>query len=101
MRFKVDKDVPPMERELIYLLMDLCVKWGFCIAPDGFQQISKAEYYQAEDFAKDVIAADGLHPDYDTQWVKRISEKFKERFGNNEIDISTFADRVRGQKENW
>jgi len=34
MGFKVGRNVPPMQRELIYLLADLCVKWGFCIPPD-------------------------------------------------------------------
>ncbi len=30
-----------MERELIGLLTDLCAKWGFCIPPDHFEQITK------------------------------------------------------------
>lgn len=99
MGFKVPKDTPPMERELIYLLADLCVKWGFCIPPNSIEQISKMECYNDRDFATDVVEAEGL--DGYSSWVNRIAERFKERFGTNEIDSSTFVDRVRGEKENW
>ena len=90
-----------MERELGYLLYDLCVKWGFCIPPDDLENITKAEYYQAKEFARDVVEAEGLNPEYEPTWIKRISERFRIRFGTNEIDISTFVDRVRDPKENW
>ena len=88
-----------MERELIYLLADLCVKWGFCIPPDSFEQISKMDYYSDKEFAMDVVEAEGL--DGYSSWVNKIAERFRERFGTNEIDSSTFVDRVRGIKENW
>ncbi|CAL2101533.1 conserved protein of unknown function [Tenacibaculum sp. 190130A14a] len=99
MGFKVPKDTPPMERELIYLLVDLCVKWGFCIPSDSFEKISKMDYYKDKDFAMDVVEAEGL--DGYSSWVNKISERFRERFGTNEIDSLTFVDRVRGVKENW
>ena len=99
MGFKVRKNVPPMERELIYLLADLCVKWGFCIPPDNFERISKMDYYHAKDFAMDVVKAEGME-DY-SRWTNKIAERFKERFGTDEIEASTFVDRIRGQKENW
>lgn len=88
-----------MERELFYLLGDLCVKWGFCIS--DYDRITKSEYYSAEQFAEDVIRAEGMNPEHELKWMRRIAERFRERFGDNEIDISTFIDRARGQKENW
>ena len=51
------------------------------------------------DFAMDVVEAEGL--DGYSSWVNRIAERFRKRFGTNEIDSSTFADRVRDIKENW
>jgi len=98
MGFKVPKDTPPMERELIYLLSDLCIKWGFCIPPDSFEQISKIGYYNDKGFAMDVVEAEGM--DGYSSWVDRIAERLRERFGTNEISSSTFTDRVRGIKEN-
>ena len=99
MGFKVPKDTPPMERELIYLLADLCTKWGFCLDPKSFEGISKMNYYNDKDFASDVAEAEGL--DGYSNWVHRIAERFRERFGTDEIDFNTFYDRVRGIKENW
>jgi hypothetical protein len=99
MGFKVRKDVPPMERELIYLLYDLCVIWGFCLPYDDYNKISKKEYYRAIEFAQDVVKADGLEG-Y-SGWTNRIAERFRERFGTDEIAAATFVDRVRGIKENW
>lgn len=99
MGFKVPKDTPPMERELIYLLADLCVKWGFCIPSDNFEQISKMQYYCANDFVTDFIEAEGI--DNNSRWKNKIIERFKERFGADEIDALTFVDRTRGLKEDW
>lgn len=99
MGFKVEKNVPPMERELTYLLYDLCVIWGFCIPQDDHNVISKKEHYQAIEFAQDVCKAEEM--DTDSEWINRIATRFKERFGSDEIDALTFVDRVRGKKENW
>lgn len=88
-----------MEREMIYLLVDLCVKWGFCIPADDVEGISKKSHFTAQGFALDVAQAEEI--DTDSIWINRIAEKFRERFGTNEIDATTFVDRVRGIKENW
>lgn len=101
MGLKGRKDIPPMERELTYLLADLCVKWGFCIPPDDLDKIAKMSYYHANDFARDVAEAEGVESYPEAHWVKKIEERFIERFGKDEIDASTFIDRVRGQNEHW
>ncbi len=101
MGYKQGKNVPPMERELKYLLADLCVIWGFCIPSEDIEEISTAEYYYADNFAKDVVESDGMNPESEIKWVKRIAKRFTERFGSDEIDVSTFVDRVRDVKENW
>jgi hypothetical protein len=101
MGYKQKKDTPPMERELKYLLADLCIKWGFCISSEEINEISTAESYRAQDFAEDVVAAEGMDYEGETKWVRNIAERFKIRFGTDSIDVSTFVDRVRGQKEIW
>ena len=99
--FKLPKDTPPMERELLYFLYDLSVMWGWCIPPDSSDRISKSESYTAKAFAKDVVKAEGLDADYEIKYVRNIANKFIERFGTSFIDSATFVDRVRGEKENW
>lgn len=101
MGFKVKKGIPAMEREITYLLADLCVKWGFCIPPISAEQICKKTFLSAEGFAVSVVEAEGLNPEYDVKWVRRIAAKFRERFGVDEISSSTFVDRVRNHKESW
>ena len=88
-----------MERELVYLLADLCVKWEFCIPPEDHIVISKKDNYTAIEFAKDVVKAEGM--DSDSEWINKIADRFSERFGTDKIDSSTFVDRVRNKKENW
>lgn len=88
-----------MERELIYLLADLCVKWGFCVPPDDQNLISKKENYHAIEFARHVVEAEQM--DRDSEWIDRIAERFIERFGTDEIDSSTFVDRIRSVNEKW
>ncbi len=101
MGFKQDKNTPPMEREITYLLYDLCVIYGFCIPPNKADEICKRTHLTADGFANDVIEAEGMKPEYEKQWVRKISGKFRERFGVEEIFQNTFTDRVRGQNEAW
>ncbi len=90
-----------MEREINYLLYDLCVNWGFCIPPMDAEEISRKTRITAVEFAFEVLSAEGMTPENETQWVKKISGRFQERFGKQEIVLKTFIDRVRGIKESW
>jgi hypothetical protein len=93
--FKIDKSVPPLEREIQYLLYDLCVDWGVCIPPHDAERISVQKQYTAEQFASDVLLAEGMNPEYERKWLKKISAKFVERFGCDEVSAATFVDRVK------
>jgi len=90
-----------MERELSYLLYDLCVIWGFCIPTVRAKEMCKMGRWSAREFAIRVVEAEGMNPEYEQEWVRRIAEKFRERFGVEEILESTFVDRVREHKESW
>ena len=101
MGYKQDKNIPPMEREINYLLYDLCVIWGFCIPPKNSEEISKKTCFNAKEFATSILLAEGMNPDYEKKWIQKIATKFEERFGTYEIDKNTFIDRTRGIKETW
>lgn len=101
MGLKLGPNTPPMEREITYLLYDLCVRWGWCIPPISAEQISKRTQLNAEEFAFSVVAAEGLNAEYERKYVRKIAAKFRERFGDDEISTATFVDRVRGHDESW
>jgi len=48
----------------------------------------------------EVVEAEmGMHAS--PRWIHSIAERFRERFGAEEIDAVTFVDRIRGFKEDW
>lgn len=95
MGYKLHKDTPPMEREIRYLLYDVCVNWGFCIPPVEADRISFLKSLTADQFANDIIIAEGMNPEIEDQWVKKFKRIFEERFGSDEIDFNSFTDRIR------
>jgi hypothetical protein len=58
-------------------------------------------HLSAETFAVSVVEAEGLNPEYEHKYVRKIAAKFRERFGGEEISASTFVDRVRSATESW
>lgn len=90
-----------MERELRYLLYDLCVIWGFCIPPTDFERIAKQDQLDSEEFAKQVLIAEGMDPLEENEWYPKIAQRFIERFGSNQNSAKSFIDRIRDRDENW
>jgi len=80
-----------MEREIKYLLYDVCVELGFCIPPDKSDEISKRNHLSAIGFAREVVAAEGMNPDTEKQHVRMIANVFRRRFGADEIFKDAFA----------
>ena len=91
MGYKQPKDTPPMEREINYLLHDVCVDLGFCIPPVRGEEISKRTHLTAVEFANYVIEAEGMKPEYEKQSVKNIVSKFRDHFGVEEIYKKSFT----------
>lgn len=83
------KNEPPMKREILLLLGDLCVVYGFCIPPEDNERISSQEYLEAEEFADEVLRAEGMVPEYEKKWRKLIREQFINKFGTS-IAIGDF-----------
>tara|TARA_R110000850_G_scaffold177345_1_gene303177 strand:- start:520 stop:762 length:243 start_codon:yes stop_codon:yes gene_type:complete len=71
------------DRKIQYLLGDLCVQQGFCLPPKEQDRIASIGTWEAESFAKDVVASEGLNPEYETKHVRNIRNKFIEVFGSN------------------
>ncbi len=75
-----------MEKEIDALLGRLCVELGFCLPPSEHDRIASKGYWNAEDFAKEVIAAEGLNPEYEVKWLREIRNRFIQHFGSSEYE---------------
>lgn len=73
-----------MDRKIENLLLELCTKQGFCLPPEQQDRIASLGAWDAESFAKDVVASEGLNPEYETKHVRSIRNKFIEVLGSNE-----------------
>ncbi len=85
MGLRLEKELPKLERELLCLLSDLCVDWGFCIPPADVARISRMKSITARGFAIEVLRAEGFNPEYEPQWVKKIAGRFVRYFDAEEL----------------
>lgn len=72
----------PLEERLSHLLGKLCVEWGFCIAPVDAERIARSKHLTADQFATDVLIAEGMQPEKEKQWRKKIRDRFIVVFGS-------------------
>jgi len=66
------------------LLGEVCVIFGFCIPVDQQNIIASKGRWRAEEFAKDVISAEGLNPEYELKHLRDIRNHFIQYFGSSE-----------------
>lgn len=85
MGLNLDKNLPLLERKLRFFLYDLCVDWGFCIPPDDADRIATTQRISANEFAIEVVRAEGFSGIEGSDWVKKISQRFIEHFGTDEL----------------
>jgi hypothetical protein len=70
-----------LEKDLGDLLTTLCVEWGFCILPSRWDRIGSIQRLTADEFAAEVLEAEGFNLDYDAHLYRKIKRSFIERFG--------------------
>ena len=78
---KGKRDFSRLETHLRFLLIDLCTDWGFCIPRSDSDRIANTQQITAEEFAAAVLTAEGMTPEYEKTWRRRIERRFIERFG--------------------
>jgi hypothetical protein len=72
---------PSLEKELDALLTKLCIEWGFCIPPADFRRIATSRRLSADEFADEVLRAEGFDPEYELHWFRKIKRRFIDQFG--------------------
>ena len=59
---------------------------------DGYQNIVTSSHLEAREFALKVLLADGFpDPEHETEWVRRISARFREYFGASVVQAKDFT----------
>jgi hypothetical protein len=68
---------PDPAKGLDQLLADLCEQWGICTKLTGQALLQQHPALTPLQFARAVLSADGLNPDKEPAWVRRVKRRFE------------------------
>ncbi len=72
-----------MRKELEKLINQLCTEWGFCIPPKKASEIIETKNIDPDQFACAILKAEGMNPELEIEWRRKIKNKFTEVIGND------------------
>ncbi len=72
---------PNLKDDLGLLIGDLCTEWGFCNALTPEDLVRTGHVLTATEFADAVLRAEGMNPEYELQWRRRLMRLFVDRYG--------------------
>jgi hypothetical protein len=73
--------MPMLEKMLGTLLDEMCLEWGFCLPPADRERIASSRSLTADEFAAEVLRAEGFDPEYELSWYRKVRQRFIDRFG--------------------
>ena len=79
-----------LHQDISKLLHWLCVEWGFCISHSDSERIAKLQCIEADEFAREVLISEGMNPEFELDWFRRIKNRFIQNFGTNSVDVSNY-----------
>ena len=79
-----------LSEDINLLLADLCTEWGFCNALRGEELVSRIAVLTPEVFASEVLIAEGMIPEYEPEWRRKLRAKFVERYGHA-VSIKSYS----------
>ncbi len=79
-----------LSEDIDLLLADLCTEWGFCNALRGEELVSRIAVLTPEVFAFEVLTAEGMIPEYEPEWRRKMRAKFAERYGQA-VSVKTYG----------
>jgi hypothetical protein len=82
-----------LENDLRKVLNWLCVEWGFCIPPKDRNRIANSHHLDAGKFAAEVLIAEGLDPELEREWFRKIRSRFVEQFGET-VSVENYSTRA-------
>lgn len=76
------KLVNQMQKKLNKLLSELCTGWGFCIPEKEAIKFFEQENIEADQFACAILTAEGMNPEIEVEWRRKIRNRFIEVYGS-------------------
>ncbi len=70
-----------MEKGIGDFLSVLCIEWGFCLPIDSIEELKKRDNFDPTEFAEAVFDAEGMNPELEIQWKRKIRNRFIKTFG--------------------
>lgn len=70
-----------VQREMQFLLEELCIELGFCLPPDDQERIVATEMWDADSFVAEVFRCEKMNPDEFRQLRREVGRKFEDHFG--------------------
>ena len=75
------KRKPDLLKDIDFLLGDICRELGFCNRLSARDLTAAGSSLDATEFARAVLQAEGMNPEYEANWARRIRERFVAKFG--------------------
>lgn len=77
--------------DLEIFLGDLCTEWGFCNRLTAEELIVAGKPVKAVEVAKAVLLAEGMNPECEVEWERRIRNRFIERYGSAAVTPAAYS----------
>ena len=74
-----------VRKEISAFLNELCRGLGICDPFDNLEYFLSKEYYEVDEFAREIMLAEGLDPDMHLTLLRKIKRRFIKRFECSEI----------------
>lgn len=74
-----------IEREIRVFMEQLCRELGICDPLYDLDFFLNREYYEVDDFIREIFLAEGMNPELHLSLFRRVKRKFIDRFGCSEI----------------
>jgi hypothetical protein len=79
-----------LEADLEAFLQELSEEWEFAAMPDARALLKAYPILEAHRLARAVLEADGLKPDREPSWMRKIKRRFAQRYRADSISKDTF-----------
>jgi hypothetical protein len=77
-----------MSKEVETFLNEICLDLGICDPLYEAEKFTTREYYNAQEFVKEIFIAEGLDPDIELSLFRRVYRRFTDKFGSEFLSQS-------------